>query len=112
MLPSTKESQKMEIWAVRVMVRGMTIGFTAKDARQPHLQLGFIARQIEVLRELGHGDEIEVVFYDILDKKIPCHWWIAENDTYGDKYLDYVIEDDGVADMEEGTTAYLNSRGW
>jgi hypothetical protein len=101
----------MEIYSVRLLVRGMTIGFTAKDASHPHLDLRTIGHQIEVLRKLGYSDEIEVVFCDINDKSVPIYWW-AEEDYDGNTYLDYYLteDDDGLAAIEDATEQYLNDR--
>lgn len=83
----------MEIVSVFVLVRGLTMGYTYKGGDRDFLDLRFMATLINNLRELGHGGlDLEVVFRDTRDKRIPMHWWIAENRD-GAQYLDYCEEE-------------------
>ena len=106
-----------EIASVRVLARGLTMAFTCKDSRTQFLDLSGIGQMLSNLKELGfdwdHDDSVvEVEFRDFRDAKIHgVSWWVSTNYN-GQDYLDYYLEDDGVSEAEDGTTAYLNARGW
>ena len=105
----------MEISSIKLLVRGLAMGFTYKGVNSPHLQTGTIGGLVDNFRALGFSDQdIEVEFRNENDGKVHnVYWYVAELDD-GTRFLNWVIEeeDDGIAADEEGTTAWLNSRGW